>query len=188
MPTDLLLESVKSIHESLSGRGASGEPEVNWHNTLAATKDSVREVIVTTTVGTRAHGDDPLGVIHLIVQVSENGCHLVGDGTGDDNNFSLTGSGTWDDTETIKIVTRSVSVHHLDGAAGKTESEGPGGVRQGPLAEIVDCHLSVLEHVVGFGGTEFVHECGFATFLKIDTVRPFGATTGDDGHTRETSA
>ena len=74
-------------------------------------------------------------------------------------------------------------MHHFDGAASETEGEGPRGVGEGPLAQIVDCHLGVLEHVVGFGGTEFVHEGCFAAFFEIDTVGPFGGTTGDDGHT-----
>ena len=185
MPADFLLESVHSPRERLGRRRAAREPEIYGNTTLGATKNGVGEGVVPTTIRARAHGHDPLGVDHLIVNGAKNRGHLVGDGTGNNDNLSLAWGGTGDNTNTIHIVTGSVAMHHFNGAARKTERERPGGVGENPLGQIVDCHLSILKSIVGAAGTKLVHQSGLLTLLQIQAVSPLGATTGNEGLTLE---
>lgn len=94
-------------------------------HTITASDDGIGIVIVTTTIGTRTHGDDPSWFWHLVVNFSQGGSHFVGEGSGNDHDVTLTGTSTEDDTETILVVSGCSHVHHLDGAASETESHGP---------------------------------------------------------------
>lgn len=121
----LLLELEDTEHEGLGGGRAAGNVDVDGDDAVTAAGDGVGVVVVAATVCAGAHGNDPTGVGHLIVDLTEGGSHLVGKGAGDDHDIGLTGRGTENDTHAILIVTRSGKVHHLDGAAGKTEGQWP---------------------------------------------------------------
>jgi hypothetical protein len=95
-------------------------------------------VVVTSTVGARAHTDDPTWFRHLIVDLAKSRSHLVGEGTGDDHDIGLTRRGTENDTETILIVTWGGKVHHFDGTAGETEGHGPEGTLTRPIGDLVE--------------------------------------------------
>lgn len=51
---------------------------INRNDAIAAANDRVTVVVVATTVGTATHGDDPTGVGHLIVDLTQGRSHLVG--------------------------------------------------------------------------------------------------------------
>lgn len=93
--------------------------------TIAASDDGIGVVIVTTTVGARTHGDDPSWLWHLVVDFSQGGSHFVGEGSGNDHEIALTGTGTEDDAKTVLVVSGGSHVHHFDGAASETERHGP---------------------------------------------------------------
>lgn len=134
----LALKLEDAVHQSLTGRRAAGDVDVDGDDTVAATDDTVGVVVVATTVGAGAHGDDPSGLGHLIVDLAQGGGHLVGEGAGDNHDIGLTGRGTENDTETILIVTGSRQVHHFDGAAGETKGHGPEGGLTSPVGDAIE--------------------------------------------------
>jgi hypothetical protein len=102
-------------------------------------------VVVTTTVGTRTHGDNPAGLRHLIINLSKSRSHLVGKSACNNHNVGLSGRGTENDTETILIVTWCGEMHHFDGTAGKTEGHRPEGRLASPVGDCIKCGKSVLK-------------------------------------------
>lgn len=59
--------------------------------------------------------------------------HLVGESTGHDHTIGLPRTGPENDTESVKIVASSASMHHLHRAAGETKGHGPDGSTAGPV-------------------------------------------------------
>lgn len=82
-------------------------------------------MVVTTTVGTRTHGNNPSRVRHLIVNLSQGWGHFVGNRTGDNHDIGLTRRGSENDTQSILIVSWSRDMHHLDGTTSQTEGDWP---------------------------------------------------------------
>ena len=134
----LSLQLENTVHQRLTGRRATGNVDIDGHDAVAASDDAVAVVVVAATVGAAAHGDDPSGIGHLIVDLAEGGGHLVGEGTGNDHDIGLSGGGSENDTETILIVSRGGKVHHFDGAAGETEGHGPEGGLTGPVGNAIE--------------------------------------------------
>jgi len=62
---------------------------------------------------------------HLIVNLAESRCHLVCESTSDNHDVGLTRRSTENDSHAILVVTWGGKMHHLDGAAGETESHRP---------------------------------------------------------------
>ena len=129
----LLLQLENTIHERLAGRRAPRHINVDRHDPVAAPRDAVAVVVVPAAVGAGAHGDDPAGVWHLVVDLAEGGGHLVGEGAGDDHDIGLAGARAEDYAHAVLIVARRGEVHHLDGAAGEAESHGPEGALPRPV-------------------------------------------------------
>ncbi len=99
-------------------------------------------MVVSTTVRTRAHGDDPAcatehrGVStcrraekkdrertrlrHLVVHLAKRGGHLIRQSSRDNHDVGLPRTGTEHNTQTVLIVPGGSHVHHLDGTAGET--------------------------------------------------------------------
>ncbi len=121
----LALELEDAVHEGLGGGWAARDVDVNGDDAVAAADDRVAVVVVAAAVGAAAHGDDPAGVGHLVVDLAQGRGHLVGEGAGDNHDVGLTRRGTEDDAEAILIVAGGGEVHHLDGAAGETKGHGP---------------------------------------------------------------
>lgn len=134
----LALELEDAVHEGLGGGRAAGNVDIDGDDAVAAADDTVAVVVVAATVGAATHGDDPSGLGHLIVDLSEGGSHLVGESAGNDHDIGLSRRGTENDTETILIVSRGGEMHHLDGAAGETESHGPEGRLAGPVGNSIE--------------------------------------------------
>lgn len=94
---NLPLQLKHAIHQRLRSRRAPRNIDVHWDNPINASNDTVAVVIVSTTVSTRPHADDPTGLGHLIVAESDGRRHLVGDCTGDDHDIGLSRRGSKDD-------------------------------------------------------------------------------------------
>lgn len=111
--------------------------DIDRHNPVTAPHDRVTVVVVATTVGTTAHADNPPGVGHLIVNLAQSRGHLVCQCTGHNHNIGLTRRSTENDSKTILIVTGGRKVHHLDGAACKTEGHGPQRALTSPIGNLI---------------------------------------------------
>src|SRR5215475_287244 len=108
---DLLLELEESVQERVGRRRAPRHVHVHrddavhaFHHVIAVAEGAAR-------VGAGAHGHRPLRIGHLLVDPLEHGRHLDGDGAGDDHE--------------IGVARRGEGGHHLDGAAGEAEGDGP---------------------------------------------------------------
>src|SRR5690242_5384641 len=134
----LLLQLENAVHERLSGRRASRDVDVDRHNPVTASCNRVAVVVVSSSVGAAAHGDNPSGVRHLVVHLSQSRSHFVCEGSGNNHDVGLTWRGTENDTEAILIVSWGRQVHHFDGTAGKTEGHGPEGALTRPVGDLVE--------------------------------------------------
>ena len=135
----LLLQLEDSVHERLGSGRASRHVDVYWYNPVTSSCDRVAVVVVSSSVCAAAHGNNPPGVRHLVVDLSQRGRHLVCEGSSYDHDIGLSGRGTENDTETILIVSWGGQVHHLDGTACETESHRPEGALTGPVGNLVEC-------------------------------------------------
>ena len=133
----LLLQLENTEHERFGSGWAAGYVNVNRYNAVASSDDTVAVVVVAATVGAATHGDDPSGLGHLIVDLAQSGCHLVGEGAGDNHDVGLTGRSTENNSHAILIVTGSGKVHHLNSAAGETEGHGPERALARPVCDLV---------------------------------------------------
>src|SRR5439155_25818433 len=83
-------------------------------------------VIRAAAAGAGTHGDDELGVGHLVVESSDPGRHLVIDGAGDDHQVGLARRGPeGPGAEAVHVETGCPRCHYFDGAASQAERHGP---------------------------------------------------------------
>jgi len=85
---DVALDGHDAFDELLWARGAAWDVDVDGDELVAALDDGVG---VEDAAGARAgaHGDDPLGLGHLLVGALEDGEHLDGDAASDDEEIGL---------------------------------------------------------------------------------------------------
>lgn len=134
----LPLQLENTIHQRLGSRRATRHINVDRDDTVAATDDAVAVVVVAAAVGAGAHGDDPAGLGHLVVDLAQGGSHLVGEGAGYDHDIGLAGGGAENDSQAILVVAGGGEVHHFDGAAGEAKGHGPEGGLAGPVGDDVE--------------------------------------------------
>lgn len=95
-------------------------------------------MVIPAPIGAAPHANHPPWVGHLVVDLSESGCHLIGECAGYDHDVGLARAGAEDYAQAVLVVARGGEVHHFDGAAGKTEGHGPEGALAGPVGDLVD--------------------------------------------------
>ena len=77
---DLPLERHDAVDQGLGPGRAAGDVDVDWNHTVDALQGAVAaERAAAGSAG--AHGDDPLGIGHLVVKALDDRGHLVGDGS-----------------------------------------------------------------------------------------------------------
>jgi len=135
---DLLLKLEDRVENGFGARRAARDVYVNGNNLIAALHDSV---IIEDAAGgsTSAHGDDPLGLGHLIVKLADHRSHFLREASGDDHQISL--AGRWAKNfgaEAREVKAGSGHGHHFDGAAGQTEAERPDGTLASPVHGLVE--------------------------------------------------
>ena len=145
---DLLLKLDKSKEQRLGGRGTPGDVNIDGNDPIASSDNSIGVVVISATVGTGPHTDNPPRLRHLIVHLAQGRGHLIGQRTGHDHHIRLTRTGTEHHTETLHVVSGGGRVHHLDGAAGQAKGHGPEGALPGPVDQVVDAGNRVLDAVV----------------------------------------
>src|SRR5581483_6138931 len=122
---DLVLKFQDRLQDSLGPRRASRDINIHRDHLVDPLH---RAVVVVEAAGGGAdpHGDDPLGLAHLFVDLFEDGRLLEGDGTGDEQEIRLTGRKTDQfGPETGKVKYRGHHAHELNGAASGAEGHGP---------------------------------------------------------------
>lgn len=100
----LLLKLKDAKHERLSSRRTSRNIDIDWNNPITTTRDAVAVMVVATSVGARSHRNDPSGVGHLVVDLSQRGGHLVGQRARDNHDVGLAGRGAENDAHSVLVV------------------------------------------------------------------------------------
>jgi hypothetical protein len=137
----LLLELEDAIHQCLGRRRTytqltkfktncgetltSRNVDIHRHNAVATTDNRVAVVVVATTIGAAAHTDNPSGIGHLVINLAESGCLFCLSMYPLQSSHRTVGVRHGNDSQAILVISRSGEVHHLDGAASKTEGHGP---------------------------------------------------------------
>src|SRR5258708_25957949 len=152
---DLLLELKNRVENGFGARRAAGNVDVDGDDLIAAPHDG-GIVADAAGSGTSAHGDDPLGLGHLIVELADDGSHFLREAAGDDHQVGLTGRWAKDfGAEASEVKARSGHGHHLDGAAGQAKAERPNGTLARPVHGLVVSRvddafvLHVITEIVG---------------------------------------
>ena len=147
---DLLVQGQDGVQQCLGGRRAPGGVDVDRHDLVDSLDDGV-VVEHAAGRGADAHGDDPLGLHHLVVDLAQHRGHLLGDPPGHDHEVGLAGRGPEDlHAQPADVVVGGPDRHHLNGTAGQAEGGGPHAVAPGPLDHVLEATgqeivLEVLE-------------------------------------------
>ncbi len=156
-----------AVEDSFGARGAAGNVDIHGDDLIAALDDGV---IVEDAAGSGAgsHGDDPLGLGHLIVKLANDRSHFLREAAGYDHEIGLARRGAEDfSAEAGNVVAGSGHGHHLDGAAGEAKTEGPDGAFAGPVHSFIELSeddafvLKKLAEIVGLGESDAFGERGF---------------------------
>lgn len=102
----LPLQLEDAVHEGLARRWTPGDVNVHGNNAVTAPDDAVTVVVVAAAIGTASHGDDPSGLGHLIIDLTQRGSHLVGKGSGDNHDVGLARGRSENNSQTILVVSR----------------------------------------------------------------------------------
>jgi hypothetical protein len=127
-----------AIHQSLTSRRTPRHINIHRHNPIAASRNTITVMVITASIRTAAHRNNPSRFRHLIIDLSERRSHLVRERTGHNHNIGLAGRGTEDYTESILVVSWGGEMHHFDGAAGESEGHGPEGALTSPVGYLVE--------------------------------------------------
>lgn len=130
--------SKRTYHQRLTRWWATWHVDIHRHNTIATSRHGVTVVVISTSVRTRPHGDNPSWIRHLIINLSQRRSHLVRESTSNNHNVGLTRGSSKNDTESILIVSRSGEMHHFNGAAGKSEGHGPERSLTRPVGDLIE--------------------------------------------------
>ncbi len=145
LAADLLLELEHPVEERLGRWRTPRDVDVDGHDAVAAAHDRVRVVVVAAAVRARPHGHDPARPGHLVVDLAQDGRHLVCERPGDDHDVRLAGRRAEDDAEAVLVVARHGHVHHLDGAAREAKGHWPEGAGAHVADDLVDACGHVAE-------------------------------------------
>ena len=136
---DLLLQLEQALEQRLGARRAAGDVHVDRHDLVDAVDDVVAVVEGSAAGRAGAHGDDPLGLGHLLVEALEHRRHLLVDGAGHDHEVALARRGP-EDLHAVPsdVEAGKARAEHLDRAAGEAVGEREHGVRARPAEDEVD--------------------------------------------------
>ena len=135
---DQPVESEDGVHERLGARRAARRVHVDRHDLVDTLHDGV-VVEHAATAGAHAHGDDPLGLGHLVVDLPQHRSHLLADPAGDDHEVGLAGRRPENlHAVASEVVVGSTGGHHLDRAAGQAEGGRPARSCPAPVDDVLD--------------------------------------------------
>ena len=149
-PLDLLLQLQHTVKQRLRSRWTPWHIDINWYDTIATAHHCVRVMVVTATVGTRPHRDNPPWFWHLIVHTTQGGRHFVCECARDNHDVGLSRTRSEYDSEPIHVVAGRREVHHLDGATRQSECHRPQRGATCPIHQIVNLGDRKICGVVDF--------------------------------------
>ena len=111
---------------------------VDWYHPIHASYHTIAIMVISTTIRTASHADHPLWIRHLIVQLSESRCHLIGNRASHYHDVGLAGGRTKDDAEAVLIVSRHGDVHHLNATTCEGKRQRPQGAIPRPADNLIN--------------------------------------------------
>jgi hypothetical protein len=102
----LLLQLEDPIQKCFCSGRATRDIYVDRDDPIHSSNHTITVVIVSTSISTAAHGDDPLWVGHLVRNLTEGGCHLVRGRPSDDHHVGLAWRCPEDNAQPVLIVAR----------------------------------------------------------------------------------
>ena len=127
-----------AVDQRLGGRRTTRNVDVDRHDAVAAAHDGIGIVIVAAAVCAGAHRNDPARLRHLVIDLAERRRHLVDECPRHDHDVGLPRTAAEHDAEPVEVIARRSCVHHLDRAAGETESHRPQRTGPRPVHQVVD--------------------------------------------------
>ena len=100
----LLLQLKNTIEQCFSRWWTARYIYVHWDNTITSTNNWVWVVIISTTIRTASHGNDPFRVICLIINSAQCWSHFVGYCTGNNETVGLTRACPKDHSKPIHVI------------------------------------------------------------------------------------
>ena len=163
----------------LGRRRATRRVHVDGHDLVDTLHDRI-VVEHAAGAGAHAHRDDPLGLHHLVVHLTQHRRHLLADPTGDDHDVGLTRRRAEDlHPEAGDVVVRGAGRHHLDRAAGETERGRPRRARPRPVDQVFElAGDGVVGHPADAIGEHIIddsHPCLLRSFDlggRLERARP----------------
>src|SRR6516225_1147452 len=134
---DLLLKLENRVEQRFRPRRAARNVNVHRNHLIAPLHDSV-VVEHAARSGASAHGNHPLGLGHLVVELTHDRSHFLREPAGHDHQVCLARRRT----KNLRAKARHVEPccrhgHHFNGAAGQPESEWPDGAFARPVHRLV---------------------------------------------------
>src|SRR5208283_178269 len=154
---DFFLELENGVEDGFGAGRAAGDVHVHGNDLIATLHDGV---IIEDAAGSGAgsHGDDPLGLRHLIVKLANDRSHFLRETSGNNHEIGLAGRGTKNfGAEAGQVVAGGGHGHHFYGAAGEAETQGPNGAFASPVHGFIELGeddafiLKELAEIIGLG-------------------------------------
>ena len=121
----LCLEYEDTVQKSLGRWRTSRDIDIYGYDAVNPSNDRVAVMIVSSTIGTATHANDPFWVRHLVVTLAHSWRHLVGNSTCDDHCVRLSWGCSKYNTKSVLIVSRHGGMHHFDTTASQTKRKWP---------------------------------------------------------------
>src|SRR5581483_10821030 len=135
---NLVLQFQQRIEEVLRPRRTADHVHIRGHDLVHALQHRIR-VERPAHRGASAHGDDPFGVWHLVINALHDRRHLQRDRTGHDHQVALARAGAEDfRAEASNVEARSRRRDHLDGAARQAKGHRPDGRLARPVEDVIN--------------------------------------------------
>ena len=168
---DLFLEKINRVDELLGAGRTAGNIDVDGHDLI----DALHQGIVVEDAargGASAHGNDPLGLGHLVVEAAEDGSHFLRDAPGHDHEVGLARRGAEHlGAEASDVEARSAHGHHFNGAAGQPEGHGPHGVLANPVnREIERSEKDAFRRLVAVVGFSYFEAVFYAAIERSEQI------------------
>jgi hypothetical protein len=144
---DFFLQLDQSIQQCFGSGRASRNIDIHRHNAVASPDNGIRIMIIATTVGARAHGENPTRFWHLIIDFSQSRSHLVGQRACNNHYIRLPRRGSKYHTESVHVIPGSCSVHHFHCTACQSKCHGPKRSLTSPIHQVIDTRNGILNVV-----------------------------------------
>ena len=148
----------------MNGNGlTSRNIDIHRYNSITPSHHRVAVMIIPPTVCATPHTDHPSRFRHLVVDLPQRRCHLVGECAGYNHHIGLPWGGAENDTEAVLIIPRRWAMHHFNRAACEAKGHRMEGAISNPIEESIGIWSWVNQLVRGCSQRAIIG-CGLLSF------------------------